>query len=269
VGPSKSDYLRITLATVRWWIALSAVALLGLYLSGGGLAAVRTWWGFVDAAASRIGVAFPFAAFAAGIAGAALAVRRRAAVVVVMLTSLGLGVISYVAGSLVAPIAEMEAYRRIGVDLQVRYPLGARTMFELVRRRDRLLRSPPAEYSFSVERPLDHPPNWLLYLVHQPIAFVVFGVTNAVLGLLVGWATTGLSPPRRGHTRWALGLASAIAFFVPASAGARWVRVSPESSAVLAAWLPLVVPLVAIALAYAIVRSRLRRDFHADEPLSV
>lgn len=269
MGPSRSDYLRITFATVRWWIALSTVTLLGLYLSAGGLASVRTWWGFLDAAASRIAVAFPFAAFAAGIAGAALTVRRRAAVVVVMLTSLCLGVISYVAGSLVAPIVELEAYRRLGADLQARYPFGARTMFELVRRRDRLLRSPPAEYSFSVERPLDTPPNWLLYLVHQPIAFVVFGAMNAVLGLLVGWATTGLSPPRRGHTRWALGLASAIAFFVPASAGARWLRLSLENSAVLAAWLPLVVPLVAIVVAYAVVRSRLRRELHADEPLNV
>lgn len=240
---------------LRWWLALTSLALASLYLSGAQVASLHTGWGLLGATASRLWIVFPFIAFAGGVARSKANGRPGDAAVAVTIATSTLGLIAFVIGVWIAPLAEVEADRAVGLAVELRYPFGAQTPTSLVRHRIAILEEPPEAYGFSVDQPLTHPPNWLTYLIHQPFAVFAFGVLNALLGLLIGWSTTGLSPPKRGQVRWLLGLVAGLLFFLVARLGGQWVRLSPENSGVLAAWLPLVVPLLALAVAYLVWRS--------------
>jgi len=185
---------------------------------------------------------------------------------VVLGTALTLGVLAHVIGVFLVPVAEQRADAATGFDLEARYPLGANTPGALLARRAEILASPPSEYGFSVDDPMQRPPNWLLYLVHQPIAFGLFGLVNALLGLMAGWVTTGLSPPKRRNTRWALGLGSAVLFYLLSLTGARWVPASPDHSSFLGAWLPVSVPVLFLLLAAWALQ---QRNLHGSTPLDV
>ena len=111
-------------------------------------------------------------------------------------------------------------------------------------------------YSFRIGRPLTHPPNWLTYLLHSVVVITCFTILAALLGHRGGTLTTGLSPPNRRNARWALGLASSIAFFLAEAAGGDWVRANPSNSGVVGAWVPLVVPLAVLGLLEVLLRIR-------------
>lgn len=261
--PTQKGYLRVAGAIVRWWTVLTVVAIASLYLSSGGLTILRSWWGFVDAAISRAWLVLPFVTFAGGLAASPPLPRRREAAVAVVIPTLVLVGLTYFGGAVLSPLAEFKADERAGVDLATRYPLGPQVPSVLADQRTLILQSGTDQYRFSIDHPLERPPNWLTYLIHQPVALAAFGVLNALLGLLVGWATTGLSPPHRRHARWAFGLAAGVAFFVAASLGGEWVRNSPPNSGVLGAWLPLTMPLLGLFLAYLVLRARQGPDLHA------
>jgi len=250
-------YARVAASTLAWWAALTLMALSGLYLSTPSLPTRGSWWGLIHAMASRLWIVFPFIAFAGGLAGSAAKHRPGSSAAAVALTVGALGAIAYVCGAIVAPIAELEADRLIGISEEVRYPMGAQTPQGLRRQRAVVAERPRETYRFSIDRPLEHPPNWLTYLIHQPLALYVFALLNALLGLLVGWSTTGLSPPQRRHLRWFGGIVAGLIYYAVAAFGAAWVRTSPENSGVVAAWLPLSFPLLALALG--LVRRRHRR----------
>lgn len=254
-------YARVAASTLTWWTVLTLVALSSLYLSTPSLPTRGSWWGLIHATASRLWIMFPFVAFAGGLAGS-VERRPRSATAAVTLTVGFLGAMAYMCGAVVAPIAELEADRLIGIRDEVRYPMGAQTPQGLLRQRSVVVERPPATYRFSIDRPLEHPPNWLTYLIHQPLALYVFALLNALLGLLVGWSTTGLSPPRRRHVRWFAGIVVGLIYYAAAAFGTAWVRASPENSGVVAAWLPLSLPLLALALGFIRRRHRHRPALH-------
>lgn len=255
-------YTGVAASTLKWWAVLTLVALSSLYLSTPDLPTRGSWWGLLHATASRLWIVFPFIAFAGGLAGSAGERRPGSAATAVTLTVGLLGAMAYVCGAFVAPIAELEADRLIGIRDEVRYPMGAQTPQGLLRQRAVVVERPPATYRFSVDRPLEHPPNWLTYLVHQPLALYVFALLNALLGLLVGWSTTGLSPPQRRHLRWFAGIVTGLIYAAAAAFGTAWVRASPANSGVVAAWLPLSLPLLMLALGLLRRRHRHRPALH-------
>ena len=55
----------------------------------------------------------------------------------------------------------------------------------------------------------------------------LFAILAGLLGQLVGFLTGSLSPPARRNARWALGLLTAILFFLAQAVGGEWVRVRP------------------------------------------
>lgn len=263
------EYAGVAASTLKWWAVLTLVALSSLYLSTPDLPTRGSWWGLLDATASRLWIVFPFIAFAGGLAGSAAEWRPGSAATAVTLTVGLLGAMAYACGAFVAPIAELEADRLIGISEEVRYPMGAQTPQGLLRQRALVVERPPTTYRISVDRPLEHPPNWLTYLIHQPLALYVFANLNALLGLLSGWCTTGLSPPKRRHLRWFAGIAAGLIYYAAAAFGTAWVRASPENSGIVAAWLPLSLPLLALALGLIRRKHRRRQRLHTDSSSGV
>ncbi len=241
-----------------------AIAALSLYSSGAGQETLWSVWGFAEAVGSQLWLAFPFVAFAGGIAVAQA--NEGAVVRALVATTLGLGGLAYGAGAFLVPVAEWRADAAVGLDIELRYPFGPHTPSAILARRAEVVGVQPADRSFSVDSPLLRPANWLLYTVHLPVAFTLFGLVNALLGLVAGWWTTGLSPPKRRNTRWGLGLGSALVFYLLSTGGAAWVRSDPTHSALLGAWLPLVPPLLILLCAAWVAR---RVDLHGSAPLDV
>lgn len=256
--PLLGDLVRVLAA---WWIGLTAVAVTSAYLTSAGLQSYRTPWGLIDTVAGSLWLVFPFVAFVAGSAASRHPSRGRAAAHASAVIVAG-ATVAYLCGALLAPAAEYRRLASVGIDVSVRFPFGPNTPEAFARRRAAIVRSPPERYTFSMDRPLELPPNWVSYQIHAPLAITVFALPNALLGLLIGWLTTGLSPPGRRQARWASGLLSAIAFLVAAQVGTQWVRAAPEHSAVTAAWAPLAVPL-SLCVALSVVLWR-RGRLHAS-----
>jgi len=189
-----------------------------------------------------IGLVLPFAAFAGGLTAAGLStssVVKRA----VLLALLSYGLMAYA-----SPRAQYRARASAGVDVAALHPFGPETPEGIRARRSAVEADPPEAFSFRTSRPLERPPNWLTYLLHSSIALAGFAVLSALLGQRARMLTRGLSPPWRRLAHWALGLASGVLFFGVVLGGGEWVRAHPSRSGVLGAWLPLLVPLVALAL---------------------
>ena len=183
------------------------------------------------------GLFLPFCAFAGGLVlsrtdGLASIVKNGAVVVLVIYALLAFG----------APIGVYEIGRRQGAQLAAAYPYGPRTPVALVKIRSRVEASPPDRFRLRIDDPFSAPPNWLTYLLHSPAVFALYSLLSILLGCTVARMTTGLSPPRRGHVRWAAGLGLGIVFFLAEAGGGEWVRSDPSRSGLLGAWLPLLVP---------------------------
>lgn len=239
-------------AIVSWWVGLLTIALIArlALISGGG----GDWssWETGRAVVSRLSTLLPFAVFAGGLAAGSPSAGWIRQVRTLLAVALPLIALSYAGRTFVAPELEYRASAARGDDLDVRFPFGAETPFALAEQRAFINADPPASFRLSVERPLEQPPNWLTYRIHFPIVFAVFGIVNALLGLVVGLLTSGLDPPVRRQARWALGLACAIAFFAPASLAGAWVRSSVTHSAMIGVWAPLAVPVLGIMIALAV-----------------
>lgn len=200
-----------------------------------------------------IGLVLPFVVFAGGLAAAGLStssVAKRA----VLLALLSYGLLAYA-----SPMAQYRAWASAGVDVAALHPFGPETPGGIRARRSAVEADPPEVFSFRTSRPLERPPNWLTYLLHSSIALAGFAVLSALLGQRARMLTTGLSPPWRRLAHWALGLASGALFFGVVLGGGEWVRAHPSRSGMLGAWLPLLVPLVTLAVLEIQRRTRGRR----------
>ncbi len=80
-----------------------------------------------------------------------------------------------------SPYFEYKAHAEKGVDVALLYPLGPETMGNLSDLRAAIEADPPEEFSFSLGRPLESPPNWLLYRIHTSIALSLLAVLSAFL----------------------------------------------------------------------------------------
>jgi len=115
---------------------------------------------------------------------------------------------------------------------------------------------------------LDHPPNRITYLLHTRFTIPLVGIPVALIGLLFGTLTSGLSPPARRNTRWAFGLANSVLLFIPFWWTGRWTITDTSSPGLFAAWLLLALPLAELLLFWFIARSRMER-LHTSGRLNV
>ena len=209
------------------------------------------------------GILLPFAAFAGG-----LSISRASSLWSAGRYAVPVAVIAYVLVAYAAPIARYRIQSSRGVDVSSLYPFGPSTPPALKALRDQGEADPPPEFRLSADRPFELPPNWLTYLLNSAAAMSVFAILAALMGHLAGVLTSGLSPPARRNARWAIGLLSAGAFFLAEAGGGEWVRWDPAHSGILAAWIPLLLPLAELAVLARIARLR-HGHFYDSAPPSV
>jgi len=260
VGRERGEGLKFYAAATAWVGVLVALSFLYRLLTGGPPEGSWSFWAGVHLLLGWTGMFLPFASFAGG-----LALHKSFSPRVVVLRAVPVVVLSYCLLAYGSPIAEYKAQSALGQDRAIKLPFGPKTPGGLKALRSAVQADPPANYSLSVDRPLEHPPNWLTYLIHSLVVIAGFAVLAALLGHLVGGLTSGLSPPARRNARWGLGLLSAVAFFLAEAAGGEWVCLDPSNSGITGAWLPLVVPVVELAL-LAFLAHRRRLGFHALPP---
>ena len=209
------------------------------------------------------GLVLTFAAFAGG-----LSISRVSSIWSAGKLAVPITVIAYVLLAYAAPIARYRVQSSRGVDVSTRDPFGPATPSALRALRDQVEADPPLEFNYRFDRPFELPPSWLTYLLHSVAAMSIFAILAAVMGHLAGCLTSGLSPPARRNARWAMGLLSAVAFFLAVMVGDDWVRSDPLHSGILGAWVPLLLPLAELAILARLTQMR-RRRLHASAPPSV
>ena len=256
-GQERGEGLKFNAAVTAWVGALVGLALSYRLMTGGPLGGSWSIWDVAYPLPGWTGMFLPFASFAGGLALHKFFSPRAVAIRAVPVVALSYCLLAYA-----LPIAEYQARSAWDREVAIEFPFGPRTPAGLRAQRSAVQADPPANYSLSVDRPLEHPPNWLTYLIHSLVVIAGFAVLAALLGHLVGGLTSGLSPPARRNARWGLGLLSAVAFFLAQAAGGEWVRLDPSNSGITGAWLPLVVPVVELALLASLARRR-RLRLHA------
>ncbi len=254
--PRDREHTHFFLASARWLAGLASLWLCFQVLSAppvsGGRSALELAWRIPGV----LGLLLPFTAFAGGLTlSMVVEVSRRGILFGSLLALPAYGLLAYV-----RPIAVYKEAVSLGRDVAIERPMGPSTSGQLRARREAVLATPPATYSFRVSRPLESPPNWLTYQIHSPAVLALFAILGTLLGQFVGFLTSGLSPPARRNARWALGLISSLAFFIAEVAGGEWVRLDPGNSGLAGAWLPMLVPMVELALLVFLAR---RRALHA------
>jgi len=209
------------------------------------------------------GLFVPFAAFAGG-----LRVHRMAGSGSVLARAVLLAVLSYGLLAYSGPAVAYQDRLAAGLEVDVMFPFGPEVPGGLRALRAHVEANPPARSGFSADA-LALPPNWLTYRLHMPAAVAAFSVLSALLGWIAGYLTITWVPAPRRNARWFLGVALGMVFMVTVMAAGAWVRRDPAHSGVLAAWGPLLVPGVCLAVLAAIVRRRLghlRTGFQWDPP---
>jgi len=205
----------------------------------------RAWmfWGGAYLFMGWIGFFLPFVTFAGGLPNPNPTPSRSVAV-----RAAGTAILLFLVTAYGEPLAEYRSRAEIGLDPAIQFPKGPRTPGGLLSLRAAVRTSPPDRFSFSIDLPFAWPPNWLLFSFHLFLVLSAYCVLSAFLGQLTAYLTNGLSPPVRTNTRWALGLLYAFLFLAALAVGNWWVRQAPSNSGPVAAWAPLVVPLIELGL---------------------
>lgn len=202
----------------------------------------------------------PFALFAAGVVLARQLGRSRRLVRAAATVGLLIGAVSYVLAAWVEP--EITERSRAGNRPEAADTIGfrPRTPLGVVRNLRFVEANPPEEYSMRIEVPQLYPPNHLRWELHSPVAMAVFGLLNVLLGVLSAGLTVDLTRGRRRNACLAIGFVGCCAFTacavltVPSIALVRGRTMLPG---IVAAWLPLALPLAeAMLLAYLVRRRR-------------
>lgn len=231
-----------------WLVTLVALVLAHSVLVN--LGAVSGWsgtelaWRLVGAA----GALMPFVAFAGGALAARLEPLDRRGLLELAVTVGLVGLVFYSLAAFATPTLNYERERlREVVDVSVAKPFGPETLVGRLRQRAYVTANPPSRVSYSTNRPLERPPNWLDYLIHRDVAMAFFAVLNTFLGFLAARALARDGPRYRRRVLWASGLASGVVIVGAMRAAEIVVRSSPTVSGVLMAWAPLVIPLAVLA----------------------
>ena len=212
----------------------------------------RPWstWHWLSYVSGVAGLIIPFAAFAGGIA---LARQRRHRIRVTWVAGLLTAITAYALSEFVSPLADFAAYAPNGEVVET-HPFGPRTPLGRLRQLSFAEANPPREYTLG--DPARTPPNRVRLLLHLPLAMGAFALLNTLLGLLTADLTRALPPPARRNARFAVGLAGGLAYFVALYFACHPDRDWLNVSGVLAAWLPLAVPLVQAVVLTAVIRHR-------------
>jgi len=197
-------------------------------------------WAWLEYLAGRLGFILPFAAFAGGVAiwrrGPASGSTRAA-----VLAGLAIGLASYASSEIAGPLANYAALAD-EPDLADVRPFGPSTPAGKLRQLRFVEANPPEQYGLGDAART--PPNYVRFLLHLPVALVVFSVLNCMLGLYATRMMYTLRSATRRNGSLAIGLAGGLglfaAVFVAGHPNRDWVSVS----GVAAAWLPLTIPLL-------------------------
>ena len=212
----------------------------------------RPWsaWHWLSHVSGVAGLIIPFAAFAGGIAlTRTQRPRNRLAWVVGLLAA----ITAYTMSEFVSPLADHAAVAPHGEVVESR-PFGPRTPLGTLRQLSFVEANPPEVYTLGDSART--PPNRVRLLLHMPLALSAFALLNTLLGLLTAGLTSTLPPPSRRNARLAIGLASGLAYFTAIYFACHPDRDWLNVSGVLAAWLPLVVPLVQVVAFTGVIRHR-------------
>jgi hypothetical protein len=212
------------------------------------------FWNLVSPAIGWGAALLPFSAFAGG-----AAVQRRWSARAILPRAIMVTIFSYALLAYGTPLLRYRAAIESGTDVSAQYPLGPGTPGDLREQRSYVESNPPTEYSFRIARPLNQPPNWLTYLIHSLMALALFSLLSILLGHQTAEWTTGLSPPVRFNARWAAGLLTGGLFFAALVIGGDWVREDPSHSALVGAWLPLMLPVLLLLGMTLLIRRRNQR----------
>lgn len=207
-------------------------------------------WHWLSYVSGVAGLILPFAAFAGGIA---LVRKRRHRIRRVCVAGLLAAITAYALSEFVSPLADYAAFAPNGEVVETR-PFGPRTPLGTLRQLSFVEANPPREYTLG--DPARTPPNRVRLLLHLPLAMGAFALLNTLLGLLTADLTRALPPPARRNTRFAIGLAGGLAYFAAFYFACHPDRDWLNVSGVLAAWLPLVVPLVQAVVFTGVIRHR-------------
>ena len=230
--------------------------LLGLLWPPNPLASSFLWW--VVAATADIALILPFTLFGAGVVLARKLGRSRRLLRATATVGILVGAVSYVLGAWVRPVMED---RWIGEpEALVELGFTPRTPVAIAQHLRFVEAHPPEEYSLWVDSPHQWPPNTLRHRLHAPVAIVVFGLINMLLGVLTAELTVGLTRGRRRNACIGIGFAGAIAFVACGFAvapGPAFARGGTMLPGIVAAWGPLAIPVAgAFLLAHLVQRRR-------------
>jgi len=222
------------------------------------VSSLRWLWGVTEDAA----LALPFLIFAGGVALFRVLGHSRRLVGAAVAVGISAGAVSYALGAWAAPEVHIRLLAALDPESAGLRRFEPRTPTGILENLRFVEANPPEEYTLSVGAPHRFPPNVLRWELHGPPAMAVFAVVNVLLGVLVARLTLGLSRRAQRNARLAIGVFGGIAFFAclaAASPVAPYLRDGTMRSGVLAAWGPLVLPLVQAFVLVYLVRRRERR----------
>ena len=243
---------------VPWCALLLGVKTLLLFQwPSGGYFAVLSWWFW--SAASDLGFILPFLLFAGGVKLAQVMGYSRRLHPTAVGFGLAVGAVSYYLAAWGAPQLESRYWDTLGAETVEQRTFGAATPPGILRNLRAVEANPPTEFSLRAGIPSQNPPNVLRWYLHLPVAMAVFGLINTLAGVLATQLTENYGRGARRNVLLALGVLCGLAFFgavMMAGPIEPFLRDGTMRSGVLAAWIPLVVPLLLCSVLFGIARKR-------------
>ena len=257
--PSILDCAAAGLGSMLPWCALllGVKTLLSFQWPSGAHFAALSWWFW--SVVNDLGFILPFLLFAGGVKLAQVMGYSRRLLPTALAFGLAVGAVSYYLAAWGAPELESRYWDTLGAETVEQRTFGAATPPGILRNLRMVEDNPPAEYSLGVSNPSQAPPNVLRWRLHMPIAMAVFGLINTLMGVLAAQLTENFGRGPRRNVLLALGVLGGLAYFgavMIAGPIEPFLRDGTMRSGVVAAWIPLVVPLLLASVLFGIARKR-------------
>lgn len=201
----------------------------------------------------------PFLLFPAGLAVGRVLGHSHRAVRIGVFVGMLVGILSYILGAWVAPEIEDGILAAQGAETVDARRFGSRTPIGVIQNLEFVQANPPPQYRLRASAPQELPPNMLRWELHAPLALVVFGVVNVLLGMLASELTVDLANRIRRNARLALGVCGGIVFLVCvmlASPFEPFLRDGTMRSGIVGAWVPLLIPLIEALVLWHMVKNQ-------------
>ncbi|MDE2783588.1 MAG: hypothetical protein OXK77_11580 [Gemmatimonadota bacterium] len=201
----------------------------------------------------------PFLAFAVGVTLKDLLGYSRRAFRSGLVIGIAMSALSYSLAAWAVPMVHHRHLVSMGAETADVRRFGPRTPTGILENLRFVQENPPSGYTLEASSPERFPPNVLGWQLHLPVAVAVFGLVNVFLGMLSAELTVDLRRGRRRNALLVLGLVIAVAFQgsqVVAAPIGHFIGSGGLRSGILAAWLPLSVPLAGCLLLPYFIRSR-------------